>query len=210
MQQYSFEDEGKIESSSRYKSKIELMSSYADKDMQSLDETKSLLPQVRKLINKKNSLVSTWYVESNTLKFAMVSDKKVSEMEVKLDKISVPDKIQLHKQTVDVIYSNFLDAIVKVTRLQSLVGKMEVQLKHKKVENKSNLIQIKKLQGDIIILGTEPNNVQATKKLLEEKDNTIQVLKKKLKVPNTEHDQSSNFFCITGRKGQSLPGNDGL
>ena len=68
---------------------------------------------------------------------------------------------------------------------------MEVQLKLEKVENKANLIQIKKLQGDIISLGTEPNSVQETKKLLEEKDNTIQLLKKKFKVPNTQHVQSS-------------------
>ena len=121
----------------------------------------------------------------------MVSDKKVSEMEVKLDKISVHDKIHLHKQTGDVIYYDLLHATVKVTKFQSLVDKMEVQLKHEKVENKANLIQIKKLQGDTISLETEPNSFQATKKLLEEKDNTIQVLKNKLKVPNTQHVQSS-------------------
>ena len=112
-------------------------------------------------------------------------------MEVKLEKISGPDKIQCHKQIRDVIYSYLLHAIVKITKLQSLVDKMEIQLKHEKVENKANLIQIKKLQGDIISLGTGPNNMQATKKLLEEKDNTIQVLKNNLKVPNTEHVQSS-------------------
>ena len=39
MQQCSFEDEGKMESSCRYKSKIVLMLIYADKEMQSLDET---------------------------------------------------------------------------------------------------------------------------------------------------------------------------
>ena len=153
MQQCSFEDEGKIESSSRYKSKIDLMSSYADKEVHLLDETKNLLPQVRKLINQKNSLVSTRDVERNTLKFVVLSDKKVSKMEVKLDKISIPDKIQLHKQTRDVIYSDLLHANVKVTKLQSLVDKMEVQLKHEKVENKTNAIQIKKLQADIISLG---------------------------------------------------------
>ena len=59
MQQYSFGDEGKIESSSHCKSKTELMSSYANKEMQSLEETKNLLPQVRKLINQKTSLIST-------------------------------------------------------------------------------------------------------------------------------------------------------
>ena len=59
------------------------------------------------------------------------------------------------------------------------------------VENKANLIQIKKLQGDVVSLMTKPGNMQVTKKILEEKDNTIQVLKKKLKVPNAEHVQSS-------------------
>ena len=133
------------------------MSSYADKEMQSLEETKNMLPRVRKLINQKTSLISTRDAERNTLKFVVVRDKKVSEIEVKLDKISVLDKIQLHKQIGDVIYYDLLHATVEVTRLQSLVDKMEIQLKHEKVENKANLIQIKKLQGDIISLGTKPN-----------------------------------------------------
>ena len=73
---------------------------------------------------------------------------------------------------------------------------MEVQSKHERLENKANLIQIKKLQGDVVSLGTEPSNMQATKKILEEKDNTIQLLKKKLKFPNTKHVQSSKLFTL--------------
>ena len=159
-----------------------------------------MLPRVINLINQKTSLISTQDAERNTLKFVMVSDKKVSEMEVKLDKISVPDKIQLHKQIGDVIYSALLHAIMKVNKLQSLVDKMKVQLKHEKVGNKANLIQIKKLQGDVVSLGNEPGNVQETKNLLEEKDNTIQVLKKILKIPNAEHAQSSELFTLQEEK----------
>ena len=47
MQEYYFGDEGKIESSSHYKSRTELMSSYGDKEMQPLEETKNMLPRVR-------------------------------------------------------------------------------------------------------------------------------------------------------------------
>ena len=68
----------------------------------------------------------------------------MSEMEVRLDKISVPDKIQLHKQTSDIIYSYLLQAMMRINKLQILVAKLEVQLKHEKVENKANAIQIKK------------------------------------------------------------------
>ena len=97
MHQYSFGGEGSLDPSSGFKSRAKFVSSYAEKHMQSLEETKNLLPRVRSLVNQKTSLISTRDVERNTLKFSMVSDKKISEMEVRLDKISVPDKIQLHK-----------------------------------------------------------------------------------------------------------------
>ena len=70
--------------------------------------------------------------------------------------------------------------MMKINKLQVLVDKLEVQLKHEKIENKANSIQIKKLQEGVIISGDELGNTQATRRLLEEKDNTIQVLKKKL------------------------------
>ena len=95
--QYSFGGEGSAEPSSCFKSRANLVSSYAEKQMQSLQETRNLLPGVRSLTNRKTSLISTQDVERNTLKFVMVNDKKVSKMEVKLDKISVPNKRRLHK-----------------------------------------------------------------------------------------------------------------
>ena len=58
----------------------------------------------------------------------------------------------------DIIYSDLLHAIMKINKLQALVDKLEVQLKHEKVENKANLIQIKKLQTYVISLGSEPRN----------------------------------------------------
>ena len=50
----------------------------------------------------------------------MVSDKKMSEIEVRLDKISVPEKIQLHKKTGDIIYSDLLHAMMRVNKLQCI------------------------------------------------------------------------------------------
>ena len=65
MHQYSFGEEGNEESNSRFKSRIELVSSYADKQMQSSEETKNLLPRVRNLINQNTSLISTQDTERN-------------------------------------------------------------------------------------------------------------------------------------------------
>ena len=100
-----------------------------EKQKQSLEETRNLLPRVRSLNNPKTSLISTQEVERNTFKLAMVSDKKMSEMEVRLDKISVLDKIQLHKQIGDIIYSYLLHTMVRVNKLQVLVDKLEVHVK---------------------------------------------------------------------------------
>ena len=91
--QFSFESVNNAESGSVFKSKEEFMTSYMEKQRQSLEETRNLLPRVRSLNNPKTSLISTWDIETNTLKLAMVSDKKVAEMKVRLDKISVLDKI---------------------------------------------------------------------------------------------------------------------
>ena len=77
-----------------------------------------MLPRVRSLYSSKTSLVYARDAERNTFNMAMVNDKKISEMEIQLDKISTPDKIQLHKQTSDIIYSDLLQAMVKINKLQ--------------------------------------------------------------------------------------------
>ena len=194
--QFSFKDVDSSEPSSIFRSKEELKASYMEKRKQSLEETRSLLPKVRNLNNLKTSLVSARDTERNTFKLAMVSDKKVTEMELRLDKISVPDKIQLQKQTSDIIYSDLLQAMMRINKLQFLVDKLEIQLKHERVENKANTIHIKKLQEDIISSGNERDNTQDVRRMLEEKDNALQVLKKRLKIPGSEHVQSSELLAL--------------
>ena len=69
------------------------MASYMEKRKQSLEETRNLLPRVKSLDNPKTSLISARDIERNTFKLSMVNDKRMTKMEVRLDKISIPDKI---------------------------------------------------------------------------------------------------------------------
>ena len=57
-------------------------------------------------------------------------------MRLNLQKIPVPDKIHLHKQTGEVIYTDLMKATLKVSKLQTIVSNIEGQLKQEKVENK--------------------------------------------------------------------------
>ena len=79
------------------------------------------------------------------MKFKVVNDESVSNVEVRLDKINVPDNIQLHQQTGVVLYSDLLQSTLNIVKLQLVIEKLENQLKKEKVENKVNLVQIKKL-----------------------------------------------------------------
>ena len=64
------------------------------------------------------------------------------------------------------------------------------------MENKANVIQVRKLQADL----ASSDNTQAVKKLLEEKDNALQVLKKRLKMPGSEHVQSAELLALQEEK----------
>ena len=68
-------------------------------------------------------------------------------MEIKVDKINIPYKIQYHMQTGEFLYDDLLQSTLKVSKVQSMVERLEEQLRQEKVENKQNQTQIKRLQA---------------------------------------------------------------
>ena len=57
----------------------------------------------------------------NTLNLELATQDTVSEMRLNLQKILVPDKIDLHKHTIEVIYTDLLEATLKDSKSQSIV-----------------------------------------------------------------------------------------
>ena len=78
---------------------------------------------------KDVSLITIKDHVKNTLNLVVASHDRVSEMRINLQKIPVPDKIHLHKQTIEVIYIDLLKSTLKVSKLQAIVGILENQLK---------------------------------------------------------------------------------
>ena len=64
----------------------------------------------------------------------MIDDEKVSEVKFSMEKINVPNKIQIHQQIGDVLYSDLLMDTLKITKMQSVIDKLENQLRQEKVE----------------------------------------------------------------------------
>ena len=56
--------------------------------------------------------------------------------------------------------------------------------------------QIKKLEADLVAIGGEFGEKKSVKKLLEENDKTIQSLKNKLKIPNSDHPHTRELLVL--------------
>ena len=104
-------------------------------------------------------------------------------MRLNLREIPIPEKIHLQKKTGEVIYIDLLKDTFKVSKLQTTVSRIENQLRQEEVENKLHQQQIKKLQGDLLAMDSEVDKGHETKNILVEKENTIHLLKNKLKIP---------------------------
>lgn len=90
------------------------------------------------------------------------------------------DKINLHKQIGEVIFSNLIHSTINITKLKSHMAKFQRNLMQEKTKNKAWNVRNAKFQQKIIKLGTNPAENKPVVHLIKEKDNAIQRIKKKL------------------------------
>ena len=126
-------------------------------------------------------------------------------MKMNLENIHILDMIHLHKQARDIIYTDILKATLKVSMMHSSKSKIENHLKKEKVENKAHQQQIKKMQTYLFPAISQVDKGATKHKLLNEKENTIHLLKKKVKIPSTQLIQASELTDLEKEK-QTLNG----
>ena len=73
-------------------------------------------------------------------------------------------------------------------------------MKREKVASKVWKIQAKKLEVDLVNLGSVPAEKKSNKKLIEEKDKLIESLQKKLKGFSSDHPQTQEIVVIQAEK----------
>jgi hypothetical protein len=174
-----------------YQSREDLEKQYDEKRNVALGEIRDLFPEVEKNSQLKSSLFTVRDIENKTFNIAVAEENKVSEIKIKYENISSPDKVKFHKQTSDLLYSDYLSLNLKNSKMTSLAAKLEGQLRQEKASNKAWKTQIKRLESE---------GPQGLKYLLEEKDKIIQSLKKKLKMLATEHPQTTELVALEQEK----------
>ena len=180
----------------RLKSKIDLIQQYTKKRDLNLQENQKKMKDTRKASPNKLSLLTIKETTRNVLNISLAKEDKVVEMKLKMDQISVPDKIHFHRKANEVLYHDLLQSTLSNKNLERKVIKIEKQLKNEKTMGKSWQTQIKKIEANLMEMGVKPDNKNPTKKLLEEKDKTIISLKKELKILVAYHPQTKEFLTL--------------
>ena len=121
-------------------------------------------------------------------------------MNLDLEKIPIPGMIHLHRKTWDILFNDLLKATLKLSKLQTSKSKIENQLRKEKVENKSHQEQIKKLQMYLLATKGQEDKGARIQKLVNEKENVIQLLKNKLKITSIQVIHASKLAEIEKKK----------
>ena len=130
----------------------------------------------------------------------VIIGNKVARLKVYPKKVPKIDVIHLHREIGDIIYTDFLQDTLQISKLQSNKKRVEDLLQKEKVENRAHQAQIKKLQVDLLVDDIHEDKGASTQKLLKEKQSAIQLLKRKLDILATWLIQTSEFTEIEKEK----------
>ena len=154
------------------------------------------MQESRKIVLRKNPLLEVREVDSNVFRITTNDKEGVFQVRIQMDKVGLPDKINFHKQASEILYSDLLKSYLSKTKLEEKVIKLEEHVRREKVASNGWKTQVKKLEVDLVNLGSVPTEKKSNKKLIEEKDKLIESLQKKLKGVASDHPQTEKIMVI--------------
>ena len=116
-----------------------------------------------------------------------------------MDKFSILDKINFHKQASEVLYSDLLKAYLNKIKLENKMVKLEEQMKRERAAPKGWKVQVKKLEADLVAQESKAGDKKATKKMVEDKGKQIEALQKKMKLSIIDHPQTREILVIQNK-----------
>ena len=89
-----------------------------------------------------------------------------------------------------------LKSYINKNKIETKVVKLEEQIKREKDSSKGWKIQVKKMERDLVNLGSKRNEKKFNKKIIYEKEKLIEIIHKKLKGFVTDHPQTKEIMVI--------------
>lgn len=110
------------EQHSQYKSKDDVLRIYAEMRNLTVKENMEMMSQAREVVGRGVSLYTAKDDAINTLKIVVANEQNMSEVNIIMDKVNIPDKIHFHKQVFDVLYSDLLSSFINKSKLENEVS----------------------------------------------------------------------------------------
>jgi len=114
-------------------------------------------------------------------------------MQVLAKDIHPMDQIELHKHTGEMVYATLADKATLAHELKESLKNTNTQLDLEKMSSQAKDNRIKTLEEIIIDLGLDPKDPKGVRALMKKKDVDIATLKKRLRLPPTEHPQTAEL-----------------
>jgi hypothetical protein len=156
-----------------------------------MGEMRDLVPEVENISQHKSSMFTIRDIEKTTFNIIVANEDKLSEIKVRYDNISAPEKVKFHRNTSDMLYYDYLSLSLKNPKLSSYAMKLEGKLRKEKASSRGWKTRVKRL---------ESQGPQQVKSSLDEKEKLIQNLKKKLKMSATENPQTTELVSLEQEK----------
>ena len=183
-------------------SQEELVKDFTNEGNKSANDNYKLMQEIRKIVLRQSPLLVVREADNNVFRIATNDKEGVSHVRIQMDQVGLPDKINFHKQASEILYSDLLKSYLSKTKLEEKIIKLEEQIKREKVASKGWKTQVKKLEADLMNLGSVLAEKKSNKKLIEEKYKFIESLQKKLKGDSSDHHQIEETMVIQNESDQ--------
>jgi len=121
------------------------------------------------------------------------ADYVKTNLEVLAKDIHPMDQIELHKQTGEMVYATLEDKATLAHELKESLKNTNTQLDSEKLSSLAKDNRIKTLEEIIIDLGHDPKDPKGVRALMKKKNDDIAALRKRLRLPPTEHPQTAEL-----------------
>ena len=125
-----------------------------------------------------------------TLHPQSASDYLRTNLEVMAKDIHPMDKIELHKQTGEMVYASLADETLENYKLKSSLNATASQLELEKASSQAKDNRIRSLEDIIIEIGHDPKDISGIQEILKLRDADMASMRKKIKIPATIHPQT--------------------
>ena len=113
-----------------------MVKNFSDEMNLSLNENFKLMQEARRNSSIEVSLLTVREKDTSTLSVSMSDESEVSQVRIQMDKITIPDKINFHKQASEILYSDLLKAYLNKIKLENKMVNLEEQMKREKAAAK--------------------------------------------------------------------------